>query len=150
MAVNNNTVAYAYYASGGGQLNGSSFSVLEVIIGGNNSANQITAGSGGSSLWGGFGGDDILTGGSGVDNFFYGKNDGADVINNASSSDFVNLYDVSLADIISANISGSQISVSLSTGNNLQINSSENLSATFNLADGSWKFNYSSQTWQNA
>lgn len=45
-------VAYAYMASGSGEINGSGLSPLEVIIGGNNLANQIIAGSGGSSLWG--------------------------------------------------------------------------------------------------
>ena len=91
-----------------------------------------------------------MTGGAGQDNFFYGKNDGADVINNASSSDTVNLYDVTLADITAAVTSENQISVTFNTGSNLQINSAENLSATFNLADGNWKFNHSSGTWQNA
>ena len=65
VAVNGNTVAYAYMASGSGEINGSGLSSLEVIIGGNNLANQIIAGSGGSSLWGGSGGNDVLTGGSG-------------------------------------------------------------------------------------
>ena len=150
VAVGGNTVAYAFMGNIGGKLDGSSFSVLEVIIGGNNLSNEIFAGSGGSSLWGGSGGDDILTGGAGQDNFFFGKSDGADIINNAGSSDVVNLYDVSLSDIISADISGSQISVTFNTGNHLQVNSAENLSATFKLADGNWKFNHSSGQWQNA
>ena len=150
IAVGGNTVAHAYMASSSGTIDRSSYSQLEVIIGGNNSANTITAGSGGSSLWGGSGGNDILTGGSGSDTFFYGKNDGTDVINNASSADVVILYDVSLADITSANISGRTISATFNTGSNLQINSSENLSATFKLADGNFKFNHSLGNWQNA
>ena len=150
VAVGGNTVAYAYLASSGGAINGSGFSQLEVIIGGNNSANTITAGSGGSSLWGGSGGNDILTGGSGSDTFFYGKNDGADIINNASSADVVNLYDVRLSDITSATTSGRTISATFNTGSSLQINSAENLSATFKLADGNFKFNHSSGNWQSA
>ena len=145
-----NTVAYVYMASGGGEINGSSFSQLEVIIGANNFANQITSGNGGSSLWGGVGGIDTLTGGAGIDTFFFGKNDGEDLIQNAGSSDVVNLYDVSLSDITAATVSGNKISVTFNTGNNLQINSAENLSATFQLADGNFKFNHSSGTWQNA
>ena len=150
VAVNNTTVAYAYLANGDGEINGSGISQLEVIIGGNNSANTITAGSGGSSLWGGSGGNDILTGGNGSDIFFYGKNDGTDVINNASSSDVVNLYDVKLSDITSANVSGRTISATFNTRNTLQINSAENLSATFKLADGNFKYNHSLGTWQSA
>ena len=150
VAVGGNTVAYAYLANSGGEINGGGFSQLEIIIGGNNSANTITAGSGGSSLWGGSGGNDILTGGTGQDNFFFGKSDGADIINNAGSSDVVNLYDVSLADITAATASGNKISVTFNTGSKLQINSTENLSSTFNLADGSFKFNHDSGQWQNA
>ena len=152
VAVNNNTVAYAYLANGGGEINGGGISQLEVIIGGNNSANTITAGSGGSSLWGGASGNDILTGGAGTDTFFYGKNDGADVINNASSSDVVNLYDVSLSDVLSADISisGSKISIGFNNGNSVQVNSTENLSPTFKLSGGSFKYNQSTGQWQNA
>ena len=151
VAVNNNTVAYAYYASGGGNLDGSSFSQLEVIIGGNNSANTITAGSGGSSLWGGAGGFNLLYGGAGQDTFFFGKNDGSVYIGNASSSDVINLYDVSINDITELDIGGHAIEMSFNTGAGFKMLSSEDLSATFQLADGSrWKLNHSSNTWQNA
>ena len=71
-------------------------------------------------------------------------------LNNASSSDVVDLYDVSLADITAVTASGNKISVTFNTGNSLQINSNENLSSTFQLAGGSFKFNHSSGTWQNA
>ena len=121
------------------------------IIVGNGENNSITGGSGSSSLWGGSGNStDILTGGSGAEMFFYGKNDGADIINNASSSDIINLYDISLSDFVTADISGNTFSFTFNTGNSLQITSSENLSATFNLADSSWKYDHSSRSWQNA
>ena len=120
------------------------------ILVGNGGNNSITGGSGSSSLWGGNGGNDVLTGGSGTDVFFYGKSEGADIINNASSSDVINMYDVRLSDFVSADISGKTFSFGFGGGNSLQINSSENLSATFNLADGSWKYNHSSGNWQNA
>lgn len=149
-AVNDNSVARAYMASGYGDLDGSSFSQLEVIIGGNDASNVITAGSGDSSLWGGSGGVDNLIGGAGQDIFFFGKYDGLDVISNASSSDKVHLYDVNLSDIISANVSGGVIYANFNTGGVLKINCTENLSPTFQLADGSqWKFNQSSGQWQN-
>ena len=149
-AVNGNTVARALMSSGGGEINGGSFGELTVFIGGNEVSNIITAGNGNSSLWGGTGGTDTLTGGAGQDIFFFGKNDGADVINNASSSDVVNLYDVSLSDIVAANISGNAVSATFNTGATLQINGTENLSPTFRLADGSWKFNHTSGNWQSA
>ena len=122
---------------------------MTVFIGGNEVSNIITAGNGNSSLWGGTGGTDTLTGGNGQDIFFFGKNDGADVINNASSSDVVNLYDVSLSDIVAANVEGNVVSATFNTGATLQINSAENLSPTFQLADSSWKYNHSSGNWQS-
>ena len=121
------------------------------ILAGNEENNSIVSGSGTSSLWGGSGNvADTLVGGNGAEMFWYGKNDGADVIENASSGDVVNLYDVSLADIATATGSENKISVTFNTGNHLQVNSAENLSPTFNLADGSWKYNHSSGNWQNA
>ena len=143
-----NTTAYGYISSDEGELDGSNYDKFEVIGGGNELTNIITAGSGGSSLWGGTGGADTLTGGNGQDIFFFGKNDGADIINNAASSDVVNLYDVSLSDIVAANISGNAVSATFNTGATLQINSAENLSSTFRLADSSWKYNHRSNQWQ--
>jgi len=149
-AVNGNTVAYALMSGGGGEINGGSFSALTVFLGGNDASDVITAGSGGSSLWGGSGGYDTLTGGAGQDNFFFGKYDGADIINNASASDVVRLYDVSLSDIVSANVDGNVISANFNTGGSVQIYSTENLSPTFQLADSAYKYNQSTGQWQNA
>ena len=146
VAVGGNTVAYAYLSSSGGTINGSGISQLEVIIGATYGQDIITAGSGGSSLWGGSGSYgsgsyDTLTGGAGIDTFFWGKSDGSDIIN---------LYDVSLENIISAKTEGNEIYVRFDTGCDLLVESSENLSATFKLADGNFKFNHSSGEWQNA
>lgn len=82
---------------------------------------------------------------------FFGKNDGTIFINGAYSSDIANLYDTKLSDISAANVEGNKISVTFNTGSSLQINSAENLSPKFNLADGSsWQFNHTSGSWQNA
>ena len=82
---------------------------------------------------------------------FFGKNDGTIFIDSAYSSDIANLYDVRLSDITAANIEGNKISLTFNTGSSLQVNSAENLSPTFNLADNSsWKYNHSSGSWQSA
>lgn len=82
---------------------------------------------------------------------FFGKNDGTIFIDSAYSSDIANLYDVRLSDIVAANIEGNKISVTFNTGSSLKINSAENLSPIFNLADNaSWQFNHSSGNWQSA
>ena len=120
-------------------------------LAGDGGDNQIAAGSGNDSLWGGSGRSaDTLVGGNGSDMFWYGKNDGADVINNASSNDVVNLYDVSLSDISSVNYRDKTISATFAGGGNLQINSAENISSTFQLAEGRFKYNHTSGEWQNA
>ena len=68
-----------------------------VILIGNGRNNVLKAGKGSSSLWGGAASSDTLQGGSGRDMFWFGKNDGNDVINDFhagrdSNSDVVNLY----------------------------------------------------------
>lgn len=145
------SVAYVYLASGAGTIDGSSFSPLEVIVGGDNASNEIIAGKGGSSLWGGVGGYDTLTGDNGYDTFFYGKYDGIDVINNAYQSDTIFLYDVNLSDITEVSYGTNQINVKLNTGGNLQVNCKDHYSAIFQLADGSkYKCDTNTQIWQNA
>ena len=124
----------------------------KIFIGEDITRDIISAnGSVSTSLWGGSRDvTDTLIGGDGQDVFFYGKNDGNDKIQNASSSDVVNLYDVSLADITAATASGNKISVTFNTGSKLQVNSAENLSSTFRLADGNFKFNHGSGQWQKS
>jgi len=92
----------------------------------------------------------LLIGGSGSDVFFFGKNDGSDFIKNASSSDVVNLYDVSINDITSLDTSNNQISIGLNTGANININSSENVSAKITMSEGSVNFNHATGQWNLA
>ena len=48
----NEVAVYSYVASGGGNIDGRGISQAEIIIGGDNTDNQIYAGAGGSSLCG--------------------------------------------------------------------------------------------------
>ena len=124
----------------------------ENILIGDAKDNIIIGGAGANSLWGGYGSDtDILIGGAGTNDFYYGQNDGNDTIQNASTSDSVNLYDVSLSDIVDFAENNGTISIAFSTGNFIAVENTENLSATFNLADGSkWQYNREAQSWQSA
>ena len=121
------------------------------ILAGNSASNSIVGGAGTSSLWGGAGDvSDTLVGGEGADTFWYGKNDGADVISNSSATDTINLYNINLSDIVSANVSNNQISATFSNGAQLAINFSDSLSSKINLADNtSWQFNKTSGNWQS-
>ena len=49
-------------------------------LAGNNNDNIIYAGTGETSLWGGFGGNDLLVGNFGKDSFYYGIGNGNDTI----------------------------------------------------------------------
>ena len=119
-------------------------------LAGDANSNTIIGGAGTTNLWGGAGNvADNLIGGSGENIFWFGKGDGADKITNAKSNDTVKLYDINLSDIISADVQNKNISVVTSSGANLSINFTDNLSSKINLADGStWQFNNSAKNWQ--
>ena len=141
----NNVVAYSYWASGGGTVDGRGKNQTEILIGGDNANNQMYAGSGGSSLWGGNGGNDTLTGGDGYDEFFYAVGSGNDVVKNASDDDVVNLLGVSLSQITYAEIKSSEINIGFTDGGKLQLQGQsatgfklENVTYTANRSTGGW------------
>ena len=147
-----NVLAKAYMSGYEGTLDGRTLTGYEFIIGSTAGSNSIYAGDGGSTLWGNSGNIvDNLVGGAGVDTFFFGKNDGSDNITNASSSDRIDLYDVSMSDIVSASESGGTITLGFSGGNTLSVQGTDGLSAKFSLADGSnYRYNRETGSWQSA
>ena len=56
----NNFAKYSYIASGDGYLDGTWMTERSMLIGADNADNQIAAGAGGCSMWGGSGGYDLL------------------------------------------------------------------------------------------
>ena len=116
-------------------------------LAGNNNDNVIFAGTGETSLWGGFGGNDLLVGNSSKDSFYYGIGNGNDTIQNVSDGDNVILLDVSLDQIIDANITADAVTIKLNNGGSLQINGSADV--TYQLADGSkYSANQQQLEWQ--
>ena len=115
---------------------------------GNSEDNEITAGSGNDSLWGGAGdGNDVLYGGEGDNVYFYGNNNGNDTIINSVQSDTVNLYDVSLTDIVSAGEVGQDFVVNMRGGNSLVIQGQQGAS-NFVLSDQTaYNYNRESHSW---
>ena len=142
---NGNLIAYSYLANSGGVIDGSGISQAEIIIGGDNSANQIIAGSGGSSLWGGTGGADTLIGGSGYDEFFFAKGSGVDVIQNAASDDLINLLGVTLNDISGVDVNESAVSLNFVDGGNLRVEG--NSGVGYKLDNEIYVCNQSAKTW---
>ena len=145
-------VAKAYAALNEGEIDGRYIDAFEYIVGSALGANTIYAGVGGALLWGYVGNHaDNLIGNSGEDIFFVGKNEGNDRVENSSSADTVNLYNVLLSDIISTSESNGKIDLTLNTGNIISVLSNEVLSSKFSLADGSaYRYNHSEKTWQSA
>ena len=149
---NGNTGLYAYVAGDAGVVDGRIFANFEIIIGAENKSNNLLAGVGGSSLWGGVGfSADILTGNLGIDNFTIGKSEGNDHIANAAQDDVVDLYDVSLSDIVATAADGQLIGVAFNTGFVMTVESKDNVSPIFQLSDGTrYAYNHSTSAWQNA
>lgn len=69
------------------------------ILWGNNLNNYIIDGAGNSNLWGGWEGDDTLSGGEGSDCFLYHYNGGHDVITNASNNDTIFIFNANPGDV---------------------------------------------------
>ena len=140
-----NLLAYSFMAESGGDLDGSSLSQYEIIIGANNASNRIVAGSGSSSLWGGNGGNDTLIGGAGYDEFCYSLGSGSDVIQNAASNDIVNLIGLSLENITNLDVNESAVSVAFNDGGNLRIEG--NTGVGYRLGGAVYTVNQSTKEW---
>lgn len=147
-----NTGIYAYVAGDAGIVDGRAFINFEIIVGADDKSNNLIAGYGGSSLWGGIGfSADILTGNLGIDNFIVGKSEGNDYISGASYGDTVNLYDVSLSDIIGTAANENQIAIAFNTGFVVTVENSESVTPAFQLSDGTrYAYNRTTATWQSA
>ena len=103
---------------------------------GNDLDNEIRGGAG----------NDTLTGGGGADTFFWGNGGGKDLITDAENDDTINLYNVSLSDILEyfgLQVSSQMILITLNDGSQLEVRGKDNVTptSTFQLSDGSrWKY----------
>ena len=120
-------------------------------LAGNNQNNRIEAGSGDSNIWGGWLGDDTMVGGSGRDSFWYAQNEGNDVIENISSNDVVNLFDVGFSDISGIDMADNNLKLYFNGGGSLNILNGASAGNIFALADGSsWRYDSNSGNWNMA
>ena len=150
LSIDNSSENYSVFLSDGNFTNINALnaqnSSSQNILAGNNLDNEIFAGSGSSSLWGGSSpSNDTLTGGDGANMFWYGLGEGNDIINNSNSNDIVNLYNVGLNDINSFEDFGNGVKINLSSGS-LTINTTE--TPKFMLSDSSsYRYSHDSATW---
>ena len=139
-------IAYSYLGNRSGAIDGRGKNGrFGIMVGANNTDNQIYAGNGGSSLWGGSGGNDTLIGGAGYDEFVYKIGSGRDVIQGASDIDVVNLEGVSMSQIVTANVESSKVYAKFTDGGSLEIQSSANVG--FKVGGEVWAANRSNGTW---
>ena len=115
-----------------------------VIGGAANTDESLVGGQGDTTLWGGVEGNDTLKGGSGATAYLFGIDEGSDVITNTKSTDKVLLYSVADADVASSSLSGSTMTITLTSGDTLTIQGiSSNSVNTFELLDGTYTYDYS-------
>lgn len=147
---NDNPFMKAYAATSSRLIDGRGLGGFEYIVGSDGNVDAIFAGDGGLQLWGGAGvADDTLIGGAGEDLFRTGKTDGNDEIQNAAAIDTVQLYDVTLNDLVAVAENNGLIGLAFNTGGSVIVQSAEALSARFNFADGaSFRFNHTTKSWQ--
>ena len=108
----------------------------QVEMAGNNVSNTIYGGLGNASMWGGAGNaNDVMYGGSAHNEFYYEVGNGNDTIMSANSGDIIHLgATLDQVDFDRTNISASGIEVTLTVGGKLNINSSADV--TFSFDDG--------------
>ena len=118
-----------------------------VIGGAANTDESLIGGAGDTTLWGGVEGNDTLKGGSGATTYYFGVDEGNDVITNTKSTDKVLLYSVADADVASSSLSGSTMTITLTSGDTLTIQGiSTNSVNTFELTDGTYTYDYSQRS----
>lgn len=117
----------------------------EVIVGSDNVSNQIYADTAGSSLWGGRGSsNDDLYGNFGIDEYVYSYGNGQDNIFQSGNEDTVNLMNISLDQITTAQILDNGVNLKFTDGGALNISGQV---GTFKLGGQSYQANYQNKSW---
>ena len=142
---NGNLVAHALFAEGyEGVIDGRDYTGYELIQGSDNLFNLIYAGAYGSSLYGGTGGNDILYGNVGADEFVYKYGDGQDNFYSIGAEDVVNLNGVNIEQFASVEFTDNGISAKFTDGGSLNINGQ---AGTFILGGQRFGADFQNKTW---
>ena len=123
--------------------------VGDVVVAGNSESQSIVGGKGAGMLWGGAGSaSDTLKSSAGSTTMFYwGVGEGNDLIVSEGTTDVVNLYDVTLADLnlSNTNITDGGVTLSLNDGSTLTVQTKRNM--TFAMDGMRWTADLSSKNW---
>lgn len=140
-----NITALAYLDDEGGVVDYSDYDSFEMIAGANDNSNIISVGDGGSAIWGGNGyADDTLIGGDGADTFYYTGGNGSDAVQNAEANDAVSLFNMTMAQIVGAEITDSGVNLAFSDGGSLTVSGQ---AGKFNLNEQTYYADYQNKTW---
>ena len=90
----------------------------------------------------------MLAGGKGHNDFYFGKENGHDLITNFNEGDDIDFFNVSLADIQAAGVQEGNMGILLKDGSSLTMqNYSNQGNASFHLTDSSWSYNKETSSW---
>ena len=130
----NEPVAYTYVAGLGGAVDGRGKDRAEIMIGYESADYYIYAADAGSSMWGGNGGNDIMMGGAGYDEYFYAVGNGNDIVQNAYGYDVVNMSSVSLEQISYVNVNVGSVDINFNDGGSLRVQGDSSVGYRLNSA----------------
>lgn len=123
----------------------------DALLAGGERSEELIAGKGDSSLWGGTGNtNDTMIGGRGENEFYFGKGEGKDLITSSNNDDKVMLYNVTLADIdgSATGVKDGRMVIALTDGSTLTIENYKSHGAeTFQLADSTWTYDKQTGGW---
>lgn len=143
----NNTLSQTY--SSVEKVDASLYSGKAFISGSDEGAELLVGGSGKTTLWGGLGAaNDTLKGTTGdVTSFYFGANNGQDVIVKSDSDDKVVFYDFANTDLTAIDTAGSQLSFTFVDGSSLTIENYTSSSVqTFEFTNSTWTYDKATRT----
>lgn len=143
-----NYTAAGYMTSTSGDIGAADAAHFTAVLGANYKSNDVYAGTVGSYLWGGAGGNDNLFGGNGADTFSYNYGDGNDNISNAENQDKVFLGNTSMDQISSAQIFDNGVYLTFANGYSLNISGQAGIFVLENDAGTSaYSADYQNKIW---
>ena len=127
-------------------VDASASSGTNVVAGNGNVQETLIGGSGTNSLWGGEGASNDTLVGGGTTTAYFGLNNGQDTFNSSSADDRVMMYNANLSDVAGIDYSDSSMTIRMTDGSSLTVNSSDTVNVTFQNGQN-MSYSYSTKQW---
>ena len=137
----NNTLPQTY--SSVERVNAAAYTGNAFLSGSDEGAEKLVGSMGKTTMWGGLGAaNDTLEGTAGdVTSFYFGKNNGADVITASDSDDKIVFYDYANTDLAAIDTTGDQLKFTFTDGSSIQVKNYVSSSVqTFEFTNSSWTY----------